>query len=99
MFSVFLHLIVKIILSFIVLLYEEKKNAKKRLLSHDQNKDDDGQHLGVIGSIGPPGLVGLKPQLEVPLIQPKNEPEEHESKWTKLVQHALHLYVDMLFIC
>ncbi|XP_067432504.1 lethal(3)malignant brain tumor-like protein 2 isoform X2 [Thunnus thynnus] len=57
---------------------KKKKNAKKRLLSHDQNKDDDGQHPKVIGSNSPPGLVGLRPQPEVPLIQLKNEPEEQE---------------------
>ncbi|CAK6961728.1 lethal(3)malignant brain tumor-like protein 2 [Scomber scombrus] len=56
---------------------KKKRNSKKRL-SHDLNKDDDdGQHPGVT-SDSPPQSVGLRPQAELPPIQPKSEPEEQE---------------------
>lgn len=58
-----------------------KKNAKKRL-SQDQAKDDAGQQPEVTGTDSPPGLGGLSLPQKVPLIQPKTEPEEQESKWT-----------------
>ncbi|KAM7371122.1 hypothetical protein PAMP_010614 [Pampus punctatissimus] len=57
---------------------KKKRNTKKKLLSHSQSKDSDDKHPGVITSDSPPGLVGIKPQPEVPPIQPKTEPEEQE---------------------
>lgn len=78
-----------------------KKNAKKRL-SQDQAKDDAGQQPEATGTNGPPGLEGLSLAPKGPLIQPKTEPEEHESKWTNLYNTLftyLTFYDASLVIC
>lgn len=64
------------------LLSIEKRNTKKRL-SQEQDKDDAGQQPEVTETVvTPPVMEGPGLPLEVPLIQPKTEPEEQESKWT-----------------
>lgn len=58
-----------------------RKNARKRL-SQEQVPDDVGQEPEVSGTHGSPAVEGHVLPSEVPLIQPKAEPEELESKWT-----------------
>lgn len=79
-FCVFLHLTaVELLFHLLLLLTVEKRHAKKRL-SQDQAKDDDGQQPEVNDTDGPTGLQDLSPPPKVPVIQPKPEPEEQESK-------------------
>lgn len=69
----------------------EKKNMKRRLSSlehveyHSDEEADQGpplaQRPGVISSDAPQQLEGPGLPPKVPLIQPKTEPEEQESKW------------------
>ncbi|KAM8837836.1 lethal(3)malignant brain tumor-like protein 2 isoform 1-T3 [Spinachia spinachia] len=54
-----------------------KKNARKRL-SQEQVPDDVGQQPEASGTHGSPALKGHILPSEVPLIQPKGEPEEQE---------------------
>lgn len=74
---------------FVCLLSLEKRGTRKRL-SDKQAKDDAAQQPEVTGTTSPSEVVDLCPA-KVPLIQPKTEPEEQESKWKNLY--------NMLFAC
>lgn len=74
---------------FVCLLSLEKRGARKRL-SDKQAKDDAALQPAVTGTLRPSVVVDLCPP-KVPLIQPKTEPEEQESKWTNPY--------NMLFTC
>ncbi|XP_040885534.1 lethal(3)malignant brain tumor-like protein 2 [Toxotes jaculatrix] len=56
---------------------KKKKNAKKRL-SDEQTKDDAGNQPEVTGTKSPTEPVDPSLPPQVPLIQPKTEPEEQE---------------------
>lgn len=60
---------------------KERRYVKRRLMSPDEDKqptsDRVSHHPGVMNAQDPPGGVDQN----VPLIQPKTEPEEEESKW------------------
>lgn len=78
--AVFFHLV--------VLPLTEKRYAKKRL-SQEQAKDDAGQQPEAADTDGPPVLEeSLSRPPKVPLIEPKSEPEEQESKWKNSLTHS-----------
>lgn len=58
----------------------EKRYQRKRL-SEEQAKDDAGQQPGLVAG-GLTGKADLSLSLKSPLIQPKTEPEEQDSKLT-----------------
>lgn len=78
----FLLKILELIFHLLVLPLTGKKNAKKRL-SQDQPKDETGQKPKVTDIDGTPGLESPKLPPKVPLIEPKTEPDDRESKWKK----------------
>lgn len=56
----------------------EKKNVKKRL-SQESVKQNTGLHPGVTDTSHPEEQEGLSTDPDVPLIEPKMEPQEQES--------------------
>lgn len=73
-----------------------KKNAKKRL-SQDQSKDEAGQKPKVTDTDGTPGLESPSLPPKVPLIEPKTEPEDRESKWTNSCRFLFLIFVRQFF--
>ena len=66
-----------------IFLTKGKRYGRKRLSDeHAEDDDDDAQQSEVGGSKSPSELLDLSLPPKMPLIQPKTEPEEQESKWT-----------------
>lgn len=74
--------LLKVVMHHHLLLFRAGKKYTRKKLSDEQSKNDAAQpkQPKVIGTDGPQGTVESSLSPATPLLQPKTEPEEQDSK-------------------